>query len=126
MSRPVRFNGKVYKPTRFGEGLQPGIVEWEQIQARRRAAIKREEQTAERRPSSNLIPGLRSGGSSCASFSGTGRNKPRNCQELSNFHHFPSISTQKVLWGVCFCGRIWLMEGPREPGNVVVLDTATP
>lgn len=29
MSRPVRFKGKVYKPKKFGERMQPGTVEWE-------------------------------------------------------------------------------------------------
>jgi hypothetical protein len=44
MSRPVRFKGKVHKPTKFGEGMQPGTVDWEMNQRRHRA----EERQAER------------------------------------------------------------------------------
>jgi hypothetical protein len=43
MTRKVRFNGKVYKPIKFGEGLQPGTVEWEMIQAQERAAERKAE-----------------------------------------------------------------------------------
>lgn len=39
----VKFNGKVYRPTKFGEGMQPGTVEWEL--ARRRAAAEKRADT---------------------------------------------------------------------------------
>jgi hypothetical protein len=35
--RRVKFDGKVYKQTKFGEGLQPGTVEWEQRKRQERA-----------------------------------------------------------------------------------------
>lgn len=36
MARKARFTGKVFKPMRFGEGLQTGTVEWKQMQNRER------------------------------------------------------------------------------------------
>lgn len=45
MARPVKFNGKVYKPVRFGEGIQEGTVEWEI----NRRNIRKQEREEDRR-----------------------------------------------------------------------------
>ena len=36
-----KWNGKLYKPVKFGEGSQPGTVEWEQ-EKRRKAKLARQ------------------------------------------------------------------------------------
>jgi hypothetical protein len=38
-----RFTGKVYKPMKFGEGLQPGTVEAEMVRRQQRASEHRED-----------------------------------------------------------------------------------
>jgi len=34
---PIKFDGKIRKPMKFGEGMQPGTVEWELNRRRLRA-----------------------------------------------------------------------------------------
>jgi hypothetical protein len=60
MARRVKFDGKVYKQTKFGEGLQPGTVEWEERKRQEcaddreyRAMLKNAE-NRKRRPQSDL------------------------------------------------------------------------
>jgi hypothetical protein len=43
MARNARFNGKVAKPMKFGEGMQPGTVEWELKRRREQAQNRRED-----------------------------------------------------------------------------------
>lgn len=59
MGRKAVFRGKVYKSAKFGEGMQPGTVEWElnrrKMRAEERAAEKwfkeRQEERARNAPS---------------------------------------------------------------------------
>jgi hypothetical protein len=37
----MKFAGKVYKPVKFGEGLNPGTVEWERNRRQHLAEMKR-------------------------------------------------------------------------------------
>ena len=39
MSAP-KWDGKLYRPTKFGEGMQPGTVEWERQKRHRRAQVE--------------------------------------------------------------------------------------
>jgi hypothetical protein len=39
----VKFNGKVYRPAKFNEGLQLGTVEWELMQRQIRAQNRRDD-----------------------------------------------------------------------------------
>lgn len=43
LSRPVKFNGKACKLMKFGEGIQPGIVEWELNQRKLRKGQREDE-----------------------------------------------------------------------------------
>jgi hypothetical protein len=35
----AKWDGKLHKPMKFGEGVQPGTVEWERQKRQRRAAM---------------------------------------------------------------------------------------
>jgi hypothetical protein len=50
MGRKALFRGKVYKPTKFGEGLQPGTVEWELNRRRQRAEERELQEIQKSRP----------------------------------------------------------------------------
>jgi hypothetical protein len=39
MSGP-KWNGKLYRPVKFGEGMQPGTAEWEHERRQRRAQME--------------------------------------------------------------------------------------
>lgn len=41
MARAKKFDGRVRRPVKFGEGLQPGTVEWEQMRPSEAAAERR-------------------------------------------------------------------------------------
>jgi hypothetical protein len=59
MTRQARFNGKVYKPIKFGEGLQPDTAEWKMLQDQERAAERRaEREWRNRKPQPEREPRL--------------------------------------------------------------------
>lgn len=39
--KSIKFDGRVRRPMKFGEGMQPGTVEWERLQSQRREEARR-------------------------------------------------------------------------------------